>query len=77
MAIVKIHLIVVTQARVFCLICMPESRGLICTSARMALGIRAYISGRTQVHVLQPLCNTLIARGQTSAQAPWPHFIYI
>ena len=42
-----IHVIVVTWARGICLICMPEARGL-----------RAYISGKSRVHMLQVICNT-------------------
>ena len=53
----NVHLIVVTWARVFCLICTPESQGL------QAQGMRVYISGRTQVHMLQLLCTTLIVSG--------------
>ena len=46
---------VVTCALVFCLICAPSSLG------PAALRIQVYISGRTRVHMLQPLCNTSIA----------------
>ena len=42
-----LHLIVVTQARVLCLIYTPKARGP-----------RVDILGRAQVTVLQPLCNT-------------------
>ena len=42
-----IHVIVVTWARGICLICMLEARGL-----------RAYISGKSRVHMLQVICNT-------------------
>ena len=42
-----IHVIVVTQAQVLCLICIPEARGL-----------RAYISGKARVPVLQLICYT-------------------
>ena len=51
------HLIVVTWARVFCLICTPEARG------PQAQGMRVYISGRTRVYMLQLLCTTLIVSG--------------
>ena len=44
------YVTVVTQARVVCLICTPEARGL-----------RVDISGRPQVPVLQLLCNTSFA----------------
>ena len=42
-----VHVIVVTWARGICLICMPKARGL-----------RAYISGKSRVHMLQVICNT-------------------
>ena len=45
--IYKYYVIVVTWARGICLICMPEARGL-----------RAYISGKSRVHMLQVICNT-------------------
>ena len=45
----KCYIIVVTQARVVCLICTPEARG------PAALGLRVYISGRPLVPVLQLL----------------------
>ena len=44
---IYIYVIVVTWARRICLICMPEARGL-----------RAYISGKSRVHMLQVICNT-------------------
>ena len=45
------HVIVVTWARVICLICMPEARG------PQAQGLRAYISGKSRVPMLQLICN--------------------
>ena len=42
-----VYVIVVTWARGICLICMPEAQGL-----------RAYISGKSRVHILQVICNT-------------------
>ena len=47
-----IYVIVVTWARGICLICMPEARG------PQARGLRAYISGKSRVHMLQVICNT-------------------
>ena len=52
---IHIHLIVVTWARVICLICMPKARG------PQARGLRAYISGKSRVPMLQLLCNTFLA----------------
>ena len=49
------HVIVVTWARVICLICMPKARG------PQARGLRAYISGKSRVPMLQLLCNTFLA----------------
>ena len=46
------HVTVVTQARVVCLICIPEAQG------PQARGLRVDISGRPRVPVLQLLCNT-------------------
>ena len=57
------HVIVVTQARVVCLICTPEARG------PQAQGLRVDISGRPRVPVLQLLCNT-------SFPCKWLHYIY-
>ena len=54
-AFIEVHLIVVTQARVVCLICTPEARG------PQAQGLRVYISGRPRVPVLQLLCTTSLA----------------
>ena len=42
-----VHVTVVTQARVVCLICTPEARG------PQARGLRVDISGRPRVPVLQ------------------------
>ena len=39
-------------ARGICLICMPEALG------PAALGLQAYISGNSRVHMLQVICNT-------------------
>ena len=50
-----VHLIVVTWARVVCLICMPKARG------PQARGLRAYISGKSRVPMLQLLCNIFLA----------------
>ena len=50
----EIYLIVVTWARVICLICMPKARG------SQARGLRAYISGKSRVPMLQQLCNTFL-----------------
>ena len=47
----RIHVIVVRWARVVCLICTPEARGL------QALRLRVYISGKPRVHMLQLLCT--------------------
>ena len=44
--------IVVTWARVVCLIYTPEAQG------PQAQGLRVYISGKPQVPMLQLLCNT-------------------
>ena len=49
---VCMYVIVVTWARGICLICMPEARG------PQARGLRAYISGKSRVHMLQVICNT-------------------
>ena len=46
------HVIFVTWARGICLICMSEARG------PQARGLRAYISGKSRVHMLQVICNT-------------------
>ena len=43
------NFIVVTWALVICLICMPKAQGL-----------RAYISGKSRVPMLQLICNTSI-----------------
>ena len=51
---IYIHLIVVTWARGICLICMPKTRG------PQARGLRAYISGKSRVPMLQLLCNTFL-----------------
>ena len=48
----RIQVIVVTWARGICLICMPEARG------PMALGLQAYISGKSRAPMLQVLCIT-------------------
>ena len=48
------HLIVVTWARVVCLICTPDARG------PQALGQRVYISGKPRVPMLLLLCNTYV-----------------
>jgi len=45
------HVIVVTWARGICLICIPKTRGL------QARGLWAYISDKSQVHMLQLICN--------------------
>ena len=50
-----VQLIVVTWARGICLICMPKARG------PQARGLRAYISGKSRVPMLQLLCNTFLA----------------
>ena len=52
-----VHIIVVTCALVFCLICTPSSLG------PAALGIRVYISGRTLVPMLQLLNVTFCVGG--------------
>ena len=49
--VLYVHLIVVTQAQVLCLICTPE-----------ALGLRVYISGRAFVCVLQLLNVSCVAQ---------------
>ena len=53
-SILSTHVIVVTWAQVICLICMPKARG------PQALGLRAYISGKSRVPMLQLLCNTFL-----------------
>ena len=58
-----IHVTVVTQARVVCLICTPEARG------PQARGLRVDITGRPRVPVLQLLCNSSFAYN-------WLHYIY-
>ena len=50
-----VFVIVVTWARVIYLICMPKARG------PQARGLRAYISGKSRVPMLQLLCNTFLA----------------
>ena len=52
---IYVHLIVVTWARVVCLIRMPKARG------PQAQGLRAYISGKSRVPMLQLLCNIFLA----------------
>ena len=47
-------MIVVTWARVICLICMPKAQG------PQARKLRAYISGKLRVPMLQLLCNTFL-----------------
>ena len=37
-----------------CLICMPEAQG------PQAWGIRAFISGKSWMHILQVLCNAIV-----------------
>ena len=51
-----IHVIVVTWARVICLICMPKAREL-----------RVYISGKSRVLMLQLICNTLVSCAQAKS----------
>ena len=46
------YFIVVTWARVVCLICLPKAQG------PQARGLKVDISGRSQVPMLQLLCNT-------------------
>ena len=46
------YVTVVTWARVLCLICMPKARG------PQARGLRAYISGKARVPMLQLICYT-------------------
>ena len=46
------YVIVVTCALVIYLICMPSALG------PAALRLRAYISGKSRVHMLQVICNT-------------------
>ena len=48
------HVIVVTLARGICLICMPTARG------PQVWGLRAYISGKLQEHMLQVICTTSV-----------------
>ena len=58
-----VYLIVVTQARVICLICTPEARGLqFEAQVPAALRLQVYISGRSLVPVLQLLCNTFMIK---------------
>ena len=47
-----VQVIVVTCALVICLICIPEVQG------PQAQGLRAYISGKSQEHMLQVICIT-------------------
>ena len=47
-----LYVIVVTWARVLCLIYMPQARG------PQARGLRAYISGKARVPMLQLICYT-------------------
>ena len=49
-----IHYIVVTWARVVCLIYTPKARG------PQARGLRVYISGKPRVPMLQLLCTTYL-----------------